>query len=223
MKQAPQPFASFDRRKLWIQIPAFLAIVTLIWLMPKIEEWIDANDPPTELAVTDDSANDVARSSARSETPSVDPEDSTSPPKTGIQANSTELGRLKETGNNVFQSSGGLVYRSGSEDGHRLKHVMQHAKDNPQKKIHGVFDGDGDRHVVLAIIDEAWLKAKKGGSDVRSERQNDRQVYTINLRRRIGQVGGEEGERKGNPECSYVRLVLENDNEVISAYPTRSF
>jgi len=38
-----------------------------------------------------------------------------------------------------------------------------------------------------------------------------------------GLVGGEEGKRQGNPECHYLKLVLENGNEVISAYPTRKF
>jgi hypothetical protein len=67
------------------------------------------------------------------------------------------------------------------------------------------------------------MKAKKGDSDVRSEKQNGRRVYTVNLRRRIGQVGGSEGERQGHPDCRFVRIVLENENEVISAYPSKSF
>jgi hypothetical protein len=98
---------------------------------------------------------------------------------------------------------------------------MQHAKDNPSKPVHGVFDGDRDE--ILAVIDEAFMKTKKGGSDVRSEKQNGRRVYTVNLRRRIGQVGGSEGERQGHPDCRFVRIVLENENEVISAYPSKSF
>jgi len=131
------------------------------------------------------------------------------------------LGQLKELRNNVYESTAGLIYLPGSADGHRLRHVMKHAKDDPQKEIHGVFDGDRDE--VLTAIDEAFTKAKKGGSDVRSEKQNDRRIYTINLRRRIGQMGGQQGERQGNPECRYLRIVLENDIEVISAYPTKSF
>ena len=131
------------------------------------------------------------------------------------------LGQLTEVGNNVFESTAGLIYRSGSQDGHRLDHVMQHAKDDRTKKIHGVFDGDRDQ--ILSLIDEAFQKATKGDTDVRGEQQNGRHIYTVNLRRRIGQVGGEDGKRQGNPECRYLRLVLENDNEVISAYPTRTF
>ena len=131
------------------------------------------------------------------------------------------LGQVTEVGHNVFESTAGLIYRSGSQDGDRLKHIMQHAKDNPAKKIHGVFDGDRDQ--ILAVIDEAFQMATRDDSGVRSEQQNDRRIYTVDLRRRIGLVGGEEGKRQGNPECRYLRLVLENGNEVISAYATRTF
>lgn len=145
------------------------------------------------------------------------------PPKANSTDTQTELGVLTEIRRNIYESTAGLLYVPGSADGHRLDHVMKHAADDLDKKIHGVFDGDGDRDLILAVIDEAYLKAKKGGADVRSELQNGRRVYTVNLRRRIGQVGGEEGDRKGNPECRYLRIVLENENEVVSAYPTKSF
>jgi hypothetical protein len=150
-----------------------------------------------------------------------DAEKNNPPPSDKKSPAEPQLGKLKEVANNVFESTAGLIYEPGSADGHRLRHVMEHAKDNLQKPIHGVFDGDRDE--ILAMIDEAYMKAKKGGSDVRSERQNNRQVYTVNLKRRIGQMGGSEGERKGNPECRYLRMVLENGNEIVSAYPTKSF
>ena len=149
------------------------------------------------------------------------PEKNNPPPADERKEESSDLGKLKEIEDNVFESTAGLVYVPGGAEGHRLKHVMQHAKDNPSKPVHGVFDGD--REEILAVIDEAFMKAKKGGSDVRSEKQNGRRVFTVNLRRRIGQVGGSEGERQGHPDCRFVRIVLENENEVISAYPSRSF
>ena len=149
------------------------------------------------------------------------PEKNNPPPANEEKEKSSDLGTLKEIEDNVFESTAGLLYVPGGAEGHRLKHVMQHAKDNPSKPVHGVFDGDRDE--ILAVIDEAFMKAKKGGSDVRSEKQNGRRVYTVNLRRRIGQVGGSEGERQGHPDCRFVRIVLENENEVISAYPSKSF
>ena len=149
------------------------------------------------------------------------PEKNNPPPEDQGKEKSSDLGKLKEVDDNVFESTAGLLYVPGGAEGHRLKHVMQHAKDNPSKPVHGVFDGDRDD--ILAVIDEAFMKAKKGGSDVRSEKQNGRRIFTVNLRRRIGQVGGGEGERQGHPDCRFVRIVLENENEVISAYPSKSF
>ena len=131
------------------------------------------------------------------------------------------LGQLSELRNNVFESTAGLRYNQGSADGHRLRHVMQHAKDDTTKPVHGVFEGNRDQ--ILAVIDEAFLKTKKGGRDVRSEKQNDRLVYTVNLGRKIGYMGGSEGKRTNNPACRYVRIVLEDGNVVITAYPTKSF
>lgn len=117
-----------------------------------------------------------------------------------------------------FRSTAGLMYLPGSADGHRLKHVLKHAKDNPSKPVHGVFEGDRDQ--ILAWIDRTYLMGKKGGRDVRTEKQRDRVVYTANLKERVGYVGGQKGKRNGNKECRYLRLVLENGTEVITAYPS---
>ncbi len=193
MVQRIQSADAARRRTLWMKLAVVAVVITVIYLRPKTEDQSKPENsrPETSGKSTSESSGDPV------------------------------LGQLTEVGNNVFESTAGLIYRSGSQDGHRLKHVMQHAKDNPAKKIHGVFDGDRDQ--ILAVIDEAFQMATKGDSDVRSEQQNHRRVYTVNLRRRIGQVGGEDGKRQGNPECRYLRLVLENDNEVVSAYPTRTF
>ncbi len=98
---------------------------------------------------------------------------------------------------------------------------MQHAKDDLSKPKHGVFEGA--EHEILAVIDEAYEKAKKGGKDVRKSLQDERIAYIVNLGRKIGYVGGSSGKRDGNPDCHYLQLVLEDENVVITAYPTRSF
>lgn len=116
-----------------------------------------------------------------------------------------------------FRSTAGLMYVPGSADGHRLKHVLKHASDNPSKPVHGVFDGD--RPTILAWIDRTYLMGKKGGKGVRVEEQRGRTVYTANLNERIGYVGGQKGKRNGNKECRYLRLVVQNGNEVVTAYP----
>jgi hypothetical protein len=203
IRSSQSPAASLGKKR-WVQILGFMAIAILILLEPRIERWL-AGQKQSENAQSSASVNESIEVSS------------------GIpMERPSSLGKLKEIRSNVFQSSAGLIYRAGSEDGHRLRHIMQHAKDNPEKKIHGIFDGNGDRNIVLAVIDEAWLIARTGGSDVRSEHQNERRVFTINLRRRIGKLGGEEGKRRNYPECRYLRIVLENEHEVISAYPTRS-
>jgi hypothetical protein len=95
---------------------------------------------------------------------------------------------------------------------------MEHAEDDPDRPIHGVFEGD--RATILANIDNAYSMALSGSSGVHEQQSNGRTVYTINLKRRIGYVGGQVGERTNYPSCQYLRLVLQNGNEVVTAYPT---
>lgn len=121
-----------------------------------------------------------------------------------------------------FRSTAGLMYVQGSQDGHRLKHVLKHAKDNLSKPVHGVFDGNGDRDKILAWIDIAYEKGKKGGSGTKKERQGDRTVYTVRMSDRIGFVGGQKGKRNNNRPCRCLRLVVQNGNEVVTAYPSES-
>ena len=118
-----------------------------------------------------------------------------------------------------YRSTAGLLYVPGSRDGHRLKHVLKHAKDDLSKPIHGVFNGDGDRDQILAWIDIAYEKGHKGGKGVDKKEENGRVVYTVDLGEKIGFVGGQVGKRKNKPPCRYLRLVLEDGNKVVTAYP----
>lgn len=117
-----------------------------------------------------------------------------------------------------FRSTAGLMYLPGSADKHRLLHVLKHASDNPSKPVHGVFDGD--RPKILAWIDRTYLMGKKGEKGVRVEEERGRTVYTAHLNERVGYVGGQKGKRNGNKECRYLRLVIQNGNEVVTAYPS---
>ena len=130
--------------------------------------------------------------------------------------------KLVDKARQKFQSTAGLLYVQGSADGHRLKHVLKHAKDIPDKNIHGVFDGEGDRDKILAWIDIAYEAGRKGGRGTKVERQGGRVVYTVRMSQRIGFVGGRAGQRDNYPECRYLRLVVQNGNEVVTAYPSRS-
>lgn len=230
------PLIAANRRKLLAKILVFAGLAAVIWLQPQIQPWLDGpapggSDSSTDVAKHDTDPSDIKpRSSNRRR---VVIKDVAEPPaaevdrpeaSTAIRTTSTSepvLGTLREIRRNIFESTAGLHYVPGSADNHRLRHVLQHAKDDLTKPIHGVFEGN--REQILAVIDEAYQKAKKADSDVRSEKQNDRSIYTVNLRRRIGYMGGSEGARNSNPECRYVRLVLENQNIVVTAYPVKSF
>lgn len=124
---------------------------------------------------------------------------------------------LKPIGNEKFESPAGLIYGSGSADGHRLDHVMRHTQDNPGKPVHGVFNGE--KQDVLLLLDEVWkLSQERGPPKVEIKQQGNRTVITADVGREIGYTGGESGKRKGYPKCSSVRLVVEG-REVITAYP----
>ena len=126
-------------------------------------------------------------------------------------------GQLKEIGRDRYESTAGLVYTSGSQHGHRLKHVMYHTQDVPDRAgQHGVFDAN-DQDSVVKLLDEAYLMAKSG-KNTQKQQEQDRTVYTVNMGRRIGYVGGQSGNRKNHPETRHIRMVLEGQR-VITAFP----
>lgn len=126
--------------------------------------------------------------------------------------------RLTKLDDGSFQSPAGLIYARTSNE-HRLDHVLRHSKDMPERAIHGVFDGDRD--TILQLIDEAYQLTKTKSARVKTTSQSGRTVHVINLKRKIGYVGGQTGKRKNYPECRYLQLVLDKQ-DVITAYPVNS-
>lgn len=127
------------------------------------------------------------------------------------------LSELRRLPGDVYESPAGLLYAPGSREGHRLKHVLLHTSDQPSRpNSHGVFLGGRDG--ALATIDQAFQIAQQKGPRVRLQTEGRRTVYTVDLHKKIGYVGGLEGNRKGNPPASHVRLVLEG-KYVITAFP----
>lgn len=124
---------------------------------------------------------------------------------------------LRDVGRGAYESPAGLRYTRGSKEGHRLKHVMAHAVDDPNRPgQHGVFDSDDPREVVL-LVDEAYEQAL-AGRDTRTRREDGRVVYEVDVGRRVGYVGGQSGNRRGRPAADHVRLVIQ-ENRLITAFP----
>ncbi|MEO1495741.1 MAG: hypothetical protein AAFV43_01185 [Planctomycetota bacterium] len=126
---------------------------------------------------------------------------------------------LASRGKGVYESPAGIRYTRGSQHGHRFTHVMAHARDEPNRRgQHGVFDDDNPAAVV-ALVDEAYELAL-AGERTRAERDGQRMVYTVDMNRRVGYVGGESGARKGNPAARHIKLVMIEDR-LITAFPLR--
>ena len=128
------------------------------------------------------------------------------------------LGVLELVSGKTYRTTAGLIYTPGSADGHRLKHVAKHFRDNPDRPIHGVFDGTEQEN--FAAIDEAFLIGVTEPRRASIKEEDGRTVYEVDLKRRVGYIGGQSGARDNHPEATGVRLVVEGER-VITAFPVR--
>lgn len=190
-------------------------ILALVW-------WL-SDAPPDAAPDAAPQASPVAREDAGSPAPSARTSSANNASSAEVETETTTeddssgWSGLTEVRPNVFVSPAGLEYGEGSAEGHRLSHLMRHAEDSPGRPIHGVFEGS--REEILALLDEVWQTAQsRGPPDVEREVQGGRTVYTVNVGRKIGYVGGRSGSRRGFPPCRAVKLVLEG-TAVITAYP----
>lgn len=126
---------------------------------------------------------------------------------------------LKDLGRDKFQSPAGLMYIMGPRREHRIDHVMRHGKDQASRPVHSVFDGGRDE--ILAIIDEGYELIKSNSNRVKSNRDGNRTEYTIDMNRKIGYEGGKKGKRKNYPALKRLKLILQDQKYVITAYPYR--
>ncbi len=229
------------QRSPWVRLATVVLVVGFLLLRPKLDEWLngpnaagEASDQttiePTAPPAGSEESNTTADSQPTTSDERLSKKSKSSDTTATQQSNDGETKnkgdqatreRLNEIRPDTYESLAGLIYGKGSEDGHRLKHIMQHSKDNPDKKVHGVYDGD--REQILEWIDDVWTRYQKKDSTVRSSLQNNRIVLTAKMDQRIGYVGGEEGERKGHPECRYLRLVVDKPNKIVTAYPVQSY
>ena len=127
-------------------------------------------------------------------------------------------GQLTPGPNGSLRSAAGLVYTRGSQQGHRLRHVLAHTVDEPDRPgQHGVF-ADADQASVVALIDEAYARSQQRHRGVRRVTEDERTILTVDMERVVGHIGGESGQRRDRPPARHLRLVLEADR-VITAYP----
>jgi hypothetical protein len=124
---------------------------------------------------------------------------------------------LKEVGKNRFESPAGLIYKPGSEEGHRLKHIERHLKDMPDRPgSHGVFDGSMVEFLIA--IDDTVTRAKRKLKGTTMKEDDGAMVYEASFDKPIGFLGGETGKRKKNPKVKKMKVVV-RDDAVITAFP----
>jgi hypothetical protein len=124
---------------------------------------------------------------------------------------------LKEVGKNRFESPAGLIYKPGSEEGHRLKHIERHLKDMPDRPgSHGVFDGSMVEFLIA--IDDTVTRAKRKLKGTTMKEDDGAMVYEASFDKPIGFLGGETGKRKRNPKVKKMKVVV-RDDAVITAFP----
>lgn len=124
---------------------------------------------------------------------------------------------LKEVGKNRFESPAGLIYKPGSEEGHRLKHIERHLSDMPDRPgSHGVFDGSMVEFLIA--IDDTVTRAKRKLKGTSMKEDDGAMVYEAAFDKPIGFLGGETGKRKKNPKVKKMKVVV-RDDAVITAFP----
>lgn len=160
-----------------------------------------------------------SENSQSAEAPDSQQASGTSSSVSGEGSSNSQLryGLLQETARDDYLSPAGLRYTpmSGDEN-HRLEHIARHLIDQPQRPVHGVFDGDMPQ--VLRWLDEAYTRAKVGAKGVSKKSERGREVYEISFSKPIGYIGGQKGKRQNHPDAKNVRIVLEG-NRVITAFP----
>ena len=136
-----------------------------------------------------------------------------------VETTESESFLLTETGRNKYTSPAGLIYTMGPNGEHRVEHIMRHAKDEPSRQVHGVFDGD--KNTILKILDDGYELIKSNSKRVESSREGNRMEYTIDMQREIGYEGGQKGKRNNFPPLKRLKLILQDKNYVVTAYPYR--
>jgi hypothetical protein len=116
-----------------------------------------------------------------------------------------------------WESPGGLVFRADSAEGHRLTHALTHSIDNPAKESHGVWNLS--RKDILTTIDDGW----KNRPSVQDVTQGGRRRVVKDYGTQVGKYdSGWQGGNTSPGSMTHIAYIIENGNEVISAFPVSS-
>lgn len=187
---------------------------------PYLVKWTGINFP----SINGDEGQNVAENDGERDPDEYKPtfvpsKQNDSPNKNG--AVSSGSFQLKDLGGDKFRSPEGLMYRRASHGEHRIDHVMRHAKDDTSRPVHGYFTSSG-RDDVLQLIDEAYGLVKSKSKQVtikKDPKKSYRATYLVDMKRHIGFKGGRSGRDQGNPKLYKLQLVVDNGDQVITAYP----
>lgn len=217
------------RKFIWLAI--ILLAAGYIYGQPTLEKWLgidlpDLNGGNTVVTEPDSDPGDSETVGADRNGNSRRSDSGSNERPSWTSADRSDSGvvrfELEPIGRDRYRSPAGLVYEPGPGGEHRIDHILRHAQDDPSRPVHSVFDGD--RNEILALLDEAYGLIQQGSDRVRRERDSERkwrEEYTIDMGRTIGYEGGQSGERKGYPKLKRLKLILDNDVEVVTAYPCR--
>lgn len=197
----------------WAVAGIALGVALLYWVShPHLERWTGLDLPTLNEWVAANSDELAAEPAGRA--PPVESADHAAP-----AAGSARF-PPDQVGNKRWESPGGLWYGTGPGGEHRIDHVLRHLKDDPQRDVHSVFTGD--KYQVFSLIDEAYQMFLRGEPTAEFEQAGPRRrQVTVDMQRDIGYEGGRRGARDGFPRLTRLRLILDDDTFVVTAYPCR--
>ncbi len=121
---------------------------------------------------------------------------------------------LQRNSDGSYASPGGLLYPTELGYGNRAAHVLDHLEESAEKSSQGVYTITKDE--VFPLIDQAYGQISEDPSRYFAEDQGKRQVYDVPMGQVIGYVGGQEGSQA---PASTLRVVLQEGNQVVTAFP----
>jgi hypothetical protein len=120
-------------------------------------------------------------------------------------------GGLREVSPGVYESPAGVTYAPGSAQGHRLTHLLEHARPNPAKPTHTVFQTEAQTlpelsSQITSVVDDAWVA--RGTPTPANNPAYDQ--YVVDMGRVVGTNG----------ETSVTIIARRGTSEIVTAYPT---